>query len=159
MSPERKINQPTTVSPELRKIRSEAITKRWQNPVAKAKTIEAISQSIKDKWKDPQYRKKASRASSRRMRAKWKDPDYRLRLSETHRAVWKDPKYREKRQNPDRALWEAAQENGLIERIVADNILSQAEIGKLNKFFTTGNNRRRIEDLLDKFSIAVARTA
>lgn len=81
MSIERETSQrpktPNTVSPELRRIRSEAVTRRWQDPIARAKTIQAISQSIKDKWKDPEYREKASRASSRRMKAKWKDPAYR----------------------------------------------------------------------------------
>lgn len=151
--------KPTSISPELRKLRSEIITKRWQDPIARENTILSISQAIKAKWEDPAYRKKASKASSKRMKAKWEDPAYQSRLSEVHRAKWSDPEYKKRRQSPDRALWEFAQENGLIEQVISNKKLTQAEINKLNKFFSSGNNRRQIEDLLEKFSIAIANLA
>lgn len=170
MSAERPINiNPEEVkapmSDEQRRIRSENATKRWQNPEFRKNTITAISESIKNKWKDSEYRKKSSKASSKRMKAKWQDPIYKERLSLIHKLKWQDPEYKASRVSVginqiNRTLWEAAQDQDIIPQILERGLIEQEELLTLEKGFSTKRPRNKIsDDLMDKFSIAVAKVA
>lgn len=153
------------MSDEQRKIRSENATNRWQNPEFRQKAVEAISKSIKNKWKDPEYRKKASKASSKRMKAKWQDPAHKERLSLIHKLKWQDPEYRASRtfvgiNQINRTLWEAAQDQNIIPQILEQGLIEQEELLTLEKGFSTKRPKKKITDeLMDKFSIAVAKVA
>lgn len=155
----------TAISEEVRRIRSEAMTRRWQDPVLRASRVQSISQAIKDKWKEEEYRKKSSRASSRNMRRKWQDPEYRARLSEVHKLRWQDPEYRASRSTKtinqiNKELWEEAISQNLIPKIIEEGFLSEVDVGVLERGFSRKRPKRAIpEDLMDKFSIAVARVA
>lgn len=170
MSAERPLNlnldqSKPQMSDEQRKIRSENATSRWQNPEFRQKTVKAISESIKEKWKNPEYRKKASKASSKRMRTKWQDPEYKERLSLIHKLKWQDPEYRAGRTSVginqiNRTLWEAAQDQNIIPQILEQGLIEREELLILEKGFSTKRPKKKITDeLMDKFSIAVAKVA
>lgn len=170
MSVEKELNfnlspNSSSMSIEQRKIRSQNTTSRWKDPVFREKTIQAISQSIKDKWQDPEYRKKASQASRKRMTAKWKDPKYKERLSIIHKLKWEDPKYRTKRLSKginqiNKELWEAARELDIIPQILNQGLINHEELLTLEKGFSTKRPKKIIsEDLMDRFSIAIAKVA
>lgn len=155
----------SSMSLEQRKIRSQNATTRWQDPIFREKTIQAISQSIKDKWQDPEYRKKASEASSKRMKAKWEDPKYKERLSTIHKLRWEDSNYHAKRKTKginqiNKELWEAARESDIIPQILNQGLINPEELLTLERGFSTKRPKKIIpEDLMDRFSMAVAKVA
>jgi hypothetical protein len=155
----------TYVSDEQRRIRSENAINRWKDPVFREKTVQAISQSIKDKWKDPEYREKSSKASSKRMLARWQDPKYKERLSVTHKLRWQDSEYRAKRLSRginqiNKDLWEAARESDIIPQILNQGLINPEELLTLERGFSTKRPKKIIsEELMDRFSVAVAKVA
>ena len=103
------------------------------------------------------------------LRKRWRDPEYRRKNSDALKERWKDPEYSTKTrqvlkilgmERSGRMLWEAAVNEGLIPKILEAGLLSKEEIERLIRGFSRKKPSSLISrDLLDKFSIAVARVA
>ncbi len=93
----------------------------------------------------------------------------RTAIGEKQRRLWKDPAYRGRMQkafqdrNIEATLWREAQDQGLIQKIISHNLLTPAEIETLRQHFETFRKTRKkakgINELFERFSIAIARVA
>ncbi|AWD93082.1 endonuclease [Bacillus phage vB_BceM-HSE3] len=84
-----------TASEEVKKRRSEAMAKQWQDKEIRAKRTEHLTKIANDSWSDPEYRKKKSDI----MKERHTDPEFTARMMapihEGRDAKWNDPEQKE----------------------------------------------------------------
>ncbi len=87
-------------------------------------------------------------------------------MSEKGKQIWKDPNYRERmhlvfqQRHPETQLWLVAQSDDLLAKIVEANMMTLDEIATLEKYFRSKRKKGpKVDSLLDRFSIAVAKVA
>jgi hypothetical protein len=91
----------------------------------------------------------------------------RIAIANGVKAFWNNPGSREimlrgirEERYDDRSLWAEAQKNNLVPLIIKNNLLTHTELDTLKSYFSRKiRKNRRIENLIEKFSIAVAKVA
>jgi hypothetical protein len=144
-------------SPETRAKLKQNQTARWQNSGYQ----EMMEQSHRNWWENhPEARKELSAT----MRERWQDPEYRAMMLRA-----KEVRKKMREANPplltpvaaiDQELWAYARINDLIPKIIETGNIEEEEIARLKNFFEEKGTQDRLpKNLLDRFSIAVAKVA
>ncbi|MFZ5366196.1 MAG: hypothetical protein ACOZBZ_02785 [Patescibacteria group bacterium] len=88
-------------------------------------------------------------STSEKLKRLWQDPEYRAKIGKAH----------EVKGDIDRQLWRYAIDEGLLSQIVKTGMVTKEEIESLRIFFEGKGPKVELEDILDRFSIAIARLA
>lgn len=168
-SPETKAKIASTLkvvlqTPEVKALKSATATNAWKD----SDNLTRMSESQRKRWRDPEYRRRMKRLrNSKEYRDKlsasqterFKDPEARLRISRTLKGKKRKGRFLKKYKidSADQDLWIYALANHTLERIAQNHLLSNSEINILTDYFNGKGKSIRINHILDKFSILVAR--
>ena len=118
------------------------------------------TEAMKRRWKDPEQRplmQKHLRELQRACKGKECSPETRRRISETKRAKKSKNQSRIHIDPSDQELWEYVSLNGLAKNL--GHYFTDDEMASLSMYFSHLSKPKKIEELLDRLSLTLARLA
>jgi len=119
-----------------------------------------LSEAMKKRWEDPEQRplmQKHLRELQRACKGKECSPETRRRISETKRAKKSKNQSRIHIDPSDQELWEYVSLNGLAKNL--GHYFTDDEMASLSMYFSHLSKPKKIEELLDRLSLTLARLA
>lgn len=143
-------------APDTRARRREGAIRFWEDDNNRAR----IAEKARKRWADPQFKARALEA----IRKAHRKISYRIRISESVQRARQKEIWGTQSDDPDGALWNFAVRQGLLSKIIKAGKVTSDEVEILGTFFgrrkeEIGSYPRPSEDLLNRFSIAVANEA